>query len=133
VQTKLQNREVSQESALFYESAFHSSNDLLITVDANTYAITDCNSAMVETLGYSNRAQIIGKQMIELYHPSASYRFDAEMQQLTSEGIIDNILTLLKTANDNFFCAIFSATLSQGIGQDAGQINGCWTEMKNTN
>ena len=57
-----------EESMTEYFDIYYYAHDMCISVDVETEKVLQCNKAVIETLGYNNRTEIVGDSIFKLYH-----------------------------------------------------------------
>jgi PAS domain S-box-containing protein len=68
-----------------YKGFYDESPDMLFSVDAETGNIIECNDTLTTNLGYS-KDEVIGKNIIEMYHPDDEERVKENFKSFKHKG-----------------------------------------------
>ncbi|PCJ84081.1 MAG: hypothetical protein COA57_09830 [Flavobacteriales bacterium] len=74
-------------SATSYYDLYENSPDMLCSIEAKTGKLMQCNNAMASSLGYS-KSELIGRPVMELYHPESIDKTKKVFQQLVKNGSV---------------------------------------------
>lgn len=68
---------------------YENAPDMFVSVEAATARIVQCNKMLAETLGYA-KEEILGRRMLELYHPDAHAAAQAAFEQFARTGSVQD-------------------------------------------
>ena len=78
-----------------YQGLYNSDPDMLVSVDAKTEKITECNQTLATNLGYS-REDIIGRPLFDMYHPDCMADAEKAFHLFVETGEVKGVELQLK-------------------------------------
>lgn len=101
-------REAIASGEKYFELYEHSPN-FLCSVDPRHGTLLECNRAMFERLGYPNKDHIIGRPVLELYHPDSRDAARKVHQRFSRTGKVRDAELALQDRDGNKVEAILNA------------------------
>lgn len=72
-----------------YQDLYNNSSEMLISVDAKTAKVANCNQTLAHNLGYE-KDEIIGEEIFKFYHPDSIEDVKDEFQKFIHSGKVKN-------------------------------------------
>lgn len=97
------------ESEKKYRDLYDHSPDMLLSVSFETKSILDCNTTLLKATGYA-REELIGRSILELYHPDCTDQVNAAFQTFVSRKEVHDVELQLRCRDGSKLEVSWSAT-----------------------
>jgi diguanylate cyclase (GGDEF)-like protein/PAS domain S-box-containing protein len=98
-----------EESEERYKALYEFAPDMYASVDPKTRQILYCNETLVKSLGFESKAEIIGKDIMTLYHHDECSAVESSLANLQEKGFVENVERKLKKKNGDLIPVILKA------------------------
>ena len=89
-----------QESEAKYQDLYENAPEMLVSVDPESGTVLECNAALADATGWS-KGELVGKPVLELYHPRSRERAREAFDGLNKSGrIMGEELEILTRAGE---------------------------------
>ena len=111
----------------YYRDLFENAPDLYFAVDADTTRISDCNATAVRRLSFSDKNELIGRDMLDVYHEDYRDRAAFLFEELKADARIESEAVCLRRADGGPIPASMRAT---AVIDDSGRIGSLRTMFR---
>lgn len=111
-----------------YLDLYNNSSEMLISVDAKTAKVVNCNKTLASNLGYT-KDEIIGKEVFKFYHPDSIEGVKKEFQKFVKTGKVKNAELMVQRKDGSKIDILLNAASEKDKYGNVLRSLSTWTDI----